>query len=151
MIEIPRRGSIINGLESKFNTSGLNIQRWKMTPGSIFNPVQNTSLHRLATSMKFEVSNCNTLACSVNKAKQMTWSRDGLESLRILGVRFFVELQHSQKKKYAQKSDMDYCKQYHCKQYCIAELPQNVRYWECDKKLYIVTWHKSGGGKYNTA
>jgi hypothetical protein len=33
MIKIPRRGSILNGLGSKFNTSGLNIQRWKMTPG----------------------------------------------------------------------------------------------------------------------
>lgn len=47
MIKIPRRGSILNGLGSKFNTSGLNIQRWKMTSGSIFNPIQNTSLHRI--------------------------------------------------------------------------------------------------------
>jgi hypothetical protein len=53
MIKIPRSGSILNGLGSKFNTSGFNIQRWEMTtpqppppPRSIFNPVQNTSLHR---------------------------------------------------------------------------------------------------------
>jgi hypothetical protein len=32
-IKITRCGSILNGLMSKFNTSGLNIQRWKMTPG----------------------------------------------------------------------------------------------------------------------
>jgi hypothetical protein len=32
MIKIPRPGSILNGLGSKFNTSGLNIQRWEMTP-----------------------------------------------------------------------------------------------------------------------
>jgi hypothetical protein len=45
--QIPRCGSILNGLGSKFNTTGLNIQRWKMTPGSIFNPVQNILLHQL--------------------------------------------------------------------------------------------------------
>jgi hypothetical protein len=41
MIKITRRGSILNGLGSNFNTFGLNIQRWKMT-----HLVQNTSLHR---------------------------------------------------------------------------------------------------------
>jgi hypothetical protein len=32
MIKFPRSGSILNGLGSKFNTSGINIQRWKITP-----------------------------------------------------------------------------------------------------------------------
>jgi hypothetical protein len=38
MIKIPRPGSILNGLVSKFNTSGLNIQRWEMTPKVNFQP-----------------------------------------------------------------------------------------------------------------
>jgi hypothetical protein len=38
MIKIPQRGSILNGLGSKFNTSGLNIQRWKMTHRVNFQP-----------------------------------------------------------------------------------------------------------------
>jgi hypothetical protein len=38
MIKIPRPGSILNGLGSKFNTSGLNIHRWEMTPRVNFQP-----------------------------------------------------------------------------------------------------------------
>jgi hypothetical protein len=38
MIKIPRPGSIFKGLGSKFNTSGLNIQRWEMTPRVNFQP-----------------------------------------------------------------------------------------------------------------
>jgi hypothetical protein len=37
-IKIPRPGSILNGVGSEFNTSGLNIQRWKMTPRVNFQP-----------------------------------------------------------------------------------------------------------------
>lgn len=35
MIKILRSNSISNGLRSKYNTGGLNILRWKMTPRSI--------------------------------------------------------------------------------------------------------------------
>jgi hypothetical protein len=38
MIKIPRLGSILNGLGSTFHTTGLNIQRWKMSPRVNFQP-----------------------------------------------------------------------------------------------------------------
>ena len=43
MIKILRSNSISNGLGSKYNTGGLNILSWKMTPRSIFHPYQNSS------------------------------------------------------------------------------------------------------------
>jgi hypothetical protein len=38
MIKIPRSSSILIGLGSKFNSSGLNIQRWEMNPQVNFQP-----------------------------------------------------------------------------------------------------------------
>lgn len=52
--KIPRFRSFFNGLGSVFNTFGLNIQRWKMTCGSIFNPGQNSSLHGLKHGFKLQ-------------------------------------------------------------------------------------------------
>jgi hypothetical protein len=57
-------GYIFNDSRSQFSTEKndprFNIQRWKMTPGSVFNPVQNTSLHRRVQSISTNDSNMHT-------------------------------------------------------------------------------------------